>query len=350
MVTAADRDKAIAALVAKNADQDKALAAEAKARADGDEAIAAELASLTSTVALLGLAIEAHDARLDALEAIPPPDPTPEPEPVPPVVGKSVTVTSVASLLSAAADLANGEVILRNGTYAIKGAGFQAANSLWIDDRFATRTADRPVVIRPETPLGVTFDGQGSAIGGISFNFGACYQTWGAFQWANGTVSSTGVVTVGGYGGAAPHHITMRGSKGLPSIRGLNAGALDHWIYGGSNGSTDFLFEDLDLDLTGGLATALHIYAHDTNGPQRWTFRRCTTKGGQQPVMIWEATARDILLDDVRISGARDHAVSYRHPGQRITLRKVISTGTGGPPLDAPDQTGLTVEPSCSLA
>ena len=96
----------------------------------------------------------------------------------------SVTVSSVASLLSELADDSLDEIVVANGTYHVSAAASQRADSLWIGAKFASRT--RPILIRPATPGGVAFDGDaGSYFGGISFEEGAHHQTWDGFNFTN---------------------------------------------------------------------------------------------------------------------------------------------------------------------
>ena len=111
--------------------------------------------------------------------------------------------------MTALADNTVDEIVVANGTYAISAASSQASNSLWIGSRFASRT--RAVTVRAETIGGVTFNGGGGNMGGLSINGGAHDQTWDGFRFANGNTSQTGVITFGGYAGlAAPYAITLR--------------------------------------------------------------------------------------------------------------------------------------------
>ncbi len=311
MTTAAQRDSAIAALTAKVAD---------------------------------------HEKRITALEA---PVVVPPPVEPPPVVGKSVTVTTVAGLLAALSDNTLDEIVVKNGTYAISSAGLQNANSLWIGSKFAART--RPILVRAETSRGVTFDGSGSANGGISFNENAHDQTWQGFVFANCRIQDTGLITSGGYSTPPAHHITLRdigiGSSNKGSGSRAQGFARDHAFYGGHAGSAihDFTLEDFDIDCAGGLASGFHLYG--APGAYNMTFRRFRISNAKFGLMIYESTLSGILFDTGTITGSSDYAVEYVHPNKGTTLRAVSSTGSGAGGLHTPEGTaGLTVDPSCSLA
>lgn len=337
MTTAAQRDQAIK-------DLQVALAAETKARIAGD-------AALVSSDDVIVDAINSLQRRVEALEGADPPPP-------PPPTGKSLTVTSVAGILAALKDDTLDTIVVKNGTYAIKGAGFQATNSLWIGSDTAGRT--RPVTVIAETKFGVTFDGGGSALGGISFEEGAHHQTWDGFVFANGTVSQTGLIVAGGYPGlASAHHITMRNIKVLASIRGsgntAQGYATDHAIYGAhaaGAGPNNFLFEDIDIDCSGGLASGFHFYHSESGNPNcsYWTTRRFVIKRAQQGLILWDSTMHDMVFEDGTITDSSQTAVTYHNPTRGNKLTRVNSTGSGQTGLYAPSgQAGLTLN-NCSLA
>jgi hypothetical protein len=71
-----------------------------------------------------------------------PSGPTPTPGPV------VVRVTSIPSLLHQLADDRVDEIVVADGTYHVSESSEVAADSLWIDDRFAGRT--NPVLVRAE--------------------------------------------------------------------------------------------------------------------------------------------------------------------------------------------------------
>jgi hypothetical protein len=179
---------------------------------------------------------------------------------------------------------------------------------------------------------------------GISFHEGAHHQTWDGFAFANGRTNQTGVITSGGYATPAAHDITMRNIRIAASIKGVNlSSATDHAIYigGAPGGISGLLFEDFDIDCGGGLATGLHLYAHNVNGPHDSIFRRFEIHNARQSVMLWDSSMHDILLEDFAIFDSAEHAFSYNHPGQRITLRRVVSAGTrSSAPFDAPEGSG----------
>jgi hypothetical protein len=266
-----------------------------------------------------------------------PPLPPPVPPPIEPTPGtkKSLRSTSVPSILSILADDTVDEIVVANGTYTVSAAASQAANSLWIDDRFASRT--RPIVVKAETTGGVTFNGGGATyFGGITFVEGAHHQTWQGFKWTNGEPTGTGVIVFGGYSLlAAPHHITMRNID-IRGLTGIDNGYPLYVSMAASPGPHDLLFEDLAfVDTTGASKALIHFY-HDAEGgdpagnynAQSTTIRRATLSGTDQPIMIWARSINDLLFEDVTISGAGDYAVRYEY-GDGVILRRVTSTGSG---------------------
>jgi hypothetical protein len=240
-------------------------------------------------------------------------------------------VASVAALLSALANDAVTDIVVANGTYRVDPATARYSNSLWIGSRFAGRT--NPVTVRAETIGGVTFDGGGATyFGGLAFSDGAHDQTWDGFRFANGEATSTGVIVFGGYAGlAAPHHITLRHITFLGSIKGRGTG-LDHAIYFEHVGAGphDLLLEDISVDGSGGLTSALHFYHSDATNQNAWnvTVRRLTVSGTQQAIMMWDPTIHDITIDGATITGASRFAVRYEQ-GRNIILRNNTSTGSG---------------------
>ena len=56
-----------------------------------------------------------------------------------------------------------------------------------MDRRDGSPAAPGPIIVRAETPGGVTFDGSGNSggYGGLSFEDGAHDQTWDGFNFAN---------------------------------------------------------------------------------------------------------------------------------------------------------------------
>jgi hypothetical protein len=246
-------------------------------------------------------------------------------------------VTSIPALLTALANNTITDIVVANGTYRVSAAGLQRSDSLWIGSAFAGRT--RPVIVHAQTRGGVTFDGAGAQyFGGLSFMEGAHDQTWDGFNFANGTATQTGVVTFGGYATKqSAHHITLRNIKFLASLHGsatsTSAPTTDHAIYiaHGIGGPHDLLFEDINVDGSGFLASAIHFYHHESGAPNAWNvvIRRLTVKGTQQAIIIWDSTLRSITVDGASITGALDNAVRYEQPGSGILLKDIVSTGSG---------------------
>lgn len=254
-----------------------------------------------------------------------------------PVSGESVRIDSVNALLEALAEPGLREIVVANGTYRVSPAGLKAPDSLWIGSSFATRT--RPIIVRADTPGGVTFDGAGaSGFGGIWFADGAHHQTWDGFVFANGAATSTGAIMFGEGDGVAPHHITLRNITITASVTGrstsASAPANDHAIYvsQATEGPHDLLFEDITVDGTGGLASAFHFYHSDATHRNAWnvTVRRLNVRGTQQAIMLWDDTLRDITFDTADIVDALSFAVRYEAPGASgIVLANMTSTGSG---------------------
>jgi len=271
-----------------------------------------------------------------APKAAPTPDPKPTVASTPTATpyGKSVTVNTIPTLLTALADNTIDAIVVRNGTYLVDPASAQRANSLWIGSRFASRT--RPILVRAETIGGVMFDGGGStSFGGLTFVDGAHDQTWDGFNFANGQATSTGVIVFGGYAGrAAPHHITLRNIKVLASCTGRNDRS-DHAVYFSYavGGPHDILIDGLTVDGTGPspLSSALHFYHSDSTNQNAWntTIRRLVVSGTYTAIFLWDSTLHDVTIDGATITNAHHGAVRYEQPGQRITLANMTSTGSG---------------------
>ena len=254
-----------------------------------------------------------------------------------PASNKTVRVDTVAGLLRALANNGVDEIVVADGTYRVSPAGRQAADSLWIGKRFASRT--RAITVRAETRGGVTFDGGGAGgFGGLWFVDGAHHQTWDGFVFANGSPSQTGVIMFGEGSGVAPHHITLRSVTIAGSCTGQATSATapntDHAIYvsQSTEGPHDLLFEDVTVDGTGGLASAFHFYHSDATHRNAWnvTIRRLQVVGTQQAIMLWDRTLHDITVDGAQISDALSVAVRFEAPGASdILLANINSTGSG---------------------
>jgi hypothetical protein len=269
--------------------------------------------------------------------------PTPVPTPAP-AGFNSVTVASIPALLSALADNSVDEIVVANGTYRISGSGNQASNSLWIGSRYASRT--RPVTVRAQTTGGVTFDGGGGYLGGISFNGGAHDQTWDGFHFANGTTSQTGVIMFGGYAGmAAPYNISLTHITVDASCHRVNSGATDHAVYFSYavGGPHDILLQDLTVDASDpmGLVSAVHmdhgyasdapnVAAHDVT-VRRLTFTGNTGIASQQAIILWQPPTSDWLFDGATITNAGGLAIRYESsPGSNIVFQNITSVNSGG--------------------
>jgi hypothetical protein len=267
--------------------------------------------------------------------AQPAPTPAPTPTPAPATApAASLRVASIESLLDALADNAVTDIVVANGTYRVSPASAQASNSLWIGARYAGRT--RAVTVWAETRGGVTFDGGGTdSYGCISFVAGAHDQTWDGFQCANGSPTQTGVITFGGYSGlAAAHHITLRNWSLLGSLTTPSTGATDHGVYFSQavGGPHDIVLENLSVDGSGGLDSAIHAYHSDAANKNAWnvTITGMSVSGTAQAVILWDSTLHNWTIRDSTITNATSVAVRYESPGATgMRLTNVTSTGTG---------------------
>jgi len=263
--------------------------------------------------------------------AVQPTAATPLPATPPPT---SVRVTSIAGLLSVLADDSVANIVVADGTYRVSRASSQASDSLWIGARYASRT--RPVTVWAETRGGVTLDGGGTiAYGCISFEAGAHDQTWDGFQCADGSPTQTGVIVFGGYAGqAAPHHITLRNWSLLASLTTPSTGATDHGVYFSEavGGPHDITLENLSVDGSGGLDSAIHAFHSDATNQNAWnvTIAGLSVSGTAQALILWDSTLHDWTIRDSTIANATDTAVRFESPGATgISFTNVTSTGSG---------------------
>jgi hypothetical protein len=260
--------------------------------------------------------------------------PSPTPGPV------VVRVTSISSLLHQLADDRVDEIVVADGTYHVSESSVVAPDSLWIDGRFAGRT--NPVLVRAETPGGVTFDGSGGGpgYGGLSFEDGAHDQTWDGFNFANMEAEKSGIVGIAGYTPRrAPHHITLRNITIERSCTGsahfASSPALDHAFYIANAldpGPHDLLFENITVDGRGGLASAFQFFHSTSAAPNASDLivRGLRVTGTQQGLILWDPTLHDITFDDVVINGAFAYGVRYETVGSTdILLSNVTSRRSG---------------------
>jgi hypothetical protein len=252
-----------------------------------------------------------------------------------------VTVDTVPSLLSALADDSVDVIVVRDGTYHVSPASDQKPDSLWIGSRFAART--RPVTVQAATRGGVTFDGGGADyFGCISFEQGAHDQVWDGFNCSGGDATATGVITFGGLGRAvpgSPNHITMRSISILASCTGSSTTAsgptLDHAFYiadAAGPGPHDLLFDDINVDGEGGLASAFQFFHSEAGAPNasNVTIHDLTVVGTQEAIILADPTLRNITIDSAKIVEPLKYGVFYETQGaQGILLSNITSTGSG---------------------
>jgi hypothetical protein len=259
-----------------------------------------------------------------------------------PHASPSVRVTSIVDLLDTLADDSVTDIVVANGTYHVSPASQQLSDSMWIGARYAGRT--RAVTVRAETPCGVTFDGGGGYLGGISFEEGAHDQTWNGFRFANGKTNQDGVIMFGGYAGlAAPYAITLRNFTIEHTVHRVDAThTVDHAVYFSYALDTwrDILIDGLTVDASDamGLATAIHmdhggtpnVPAHDV------TVRDLTFYGNpgaavQQAIILWKPAVHDWLFDGASIMNAGGTAATFESIGARnIVFQNIVSTNSHG--------------------
>ena len=256
-----------------------------------------------------------------------------------PLATKSVTVGSIRALLAELADDSIGEIVVKDGTYHVSPSNWTAHDSLWIGDKYASRT--QPILVRAETPGGVTFDGGGlSGFGGLSFEDGAHDQTWDGFTFANMEASRSGIIEVGGYvARRTPHDITVRNITIKRSCTGRattrSGSTWDHGIYvsnAAGTGPHDLLFEDITVDGRGGLASAIHFDHGTSADPAAFnvTVRRLHVIGTQQAIILWTPPLHDITIEDVDVKDALAYAIRFESVGATgIVFSRVTSTGSG---------------------
>lgn len=299
------------------------------------------LATISLTIVLAGCQAGLFGSRISEPPAASPRPSLPvDTEPSNPSLD-TVTVSTIPSLLTALADDSVDVIVVADGTYHVSPASDQEPDSLWIGARFAPRT--RPITVQAETPGGVTFDGGGvDFFGCISFEQGAHDQVWDGFNCSGGNATRTGVITFGGLDAdvpGSPNHITMHHISILASCTGSSTEAssptLDHAFYVANSagaGPHDLLFEDINVDGRGGLASAFQFFHSAPGAPNasNVTIRGLAVLGTQEAIILADPTLRNITIDSATITSALKYAVFYETVGaQGILLSNITSTGSG---------------------
>ena len=266
---------------------------------------------------------------------------TPVPTRTPAWGVKSVRVTSIPALLTTLADNTVDEIVVADGTYQVSPSNEKQANSLWIGgDHVAART--RPITVRAETVGGVTFSGSGTigAYGGLSFEDGAHDQTWDGFRFADMTAEYTGIIVGGGYTpGRTPFGITLRNMIVTGSCTGrattANGQTWDHAVYlahAVGAGPHDIFIDNLSVDGSGDLASAIHVYHGDAAAPGSWnvTIRGLHVTGTQSAVILAVDGLHDLTIDGADIDGAKAYGVSFESTNATsIVLKNMTTTNSG---------------------
>jgi hypothetical protein len=288
------------------------------------------------------VAIDALKVRIwTAGSTTPPPPVAPAPTTPPITAGKVVQVASIKALKTALADNTVDQIVVANGKYHISSAGATVSDSLWIGgNAYANRT--RPIYVRAQTIGGVTFDGGGgtSFDGAMAFEDGAHHQTWDGFNFANFSLRQSGVINFGGYiSRRTPHHLTIRHIKILGSVRGTATGVtgntLEHALYfaqAAGTGPHDLLAEDISVDGSGYLASAVHADHGDATNPPAYnvTIRRLHVYKTQQAIILWSSNLRNWTIDTADVTNALEYAVRYESSGGTgIRFANIRSTGSG---------------------
>lgn len=271
-----------------------------------------------------------------------------------PPPGTSITVNSISALKAALANNTYTEIVVANGTYAIAPASGGQSNSLNIGSAYASRT--NPVTIRAATPGSVTFDGGGAQYtGAIWFNGGAHHQTWEGFKFANCKPLQFGVVVFGRLNSsqptAAPHHITMNDCEILASCTSTYAGEGDHAVYikAATGGVNNILLDGWTVDGAGGINTFIHIYDDSGDGCYNVTVSNFSVTGTHKAIMVWWASAHDLLFLNGTITNATKYAVSPWRVGANVVFNNVDSTGSGTAGNEGTTQ-GTPTYIGCSLS
>jgi hypothetical protein len=273
--------------------------------------------------------------------------------PAPPP-GTSITVNSISALKAALANNTYTEIVVANGTYSIAPASSQATNSLNIGSAYASRT--NPVTVRAETSGSVTFDGGGAQYtGAIWFFGGAHHQTWEGFKFANCKPLQFGVVVFGRLNASqptvAPHHITMNDCDILASCTSSFAGEGDHAVYikAATGGVNNITLDGWTVNGSGGINTFIHIYDDSGDGCYDIDVTNFTVTGTHKAIMVWWASAHDLLFQNGVITNATKYAISPYRVGANVVFDNVDSTGSGIAGNEGTVQGSPTINPNCSL-
>lgn len=276
-----------------------------------------------------------------------------------------VNVNSVASLKSAAADSGVDVITIANGTYSCANATDESATSLFFGQNHI-RT--RPLIIRPATPGGVTFDG-GGATCGMFIGKGAKFLDWSdGFQFANWIPTSSGVVVLARHdtGEAAPSYIALRKFTIQNTCLGSNSPGNfnDHGIYISSavGSVNNVIIEDLTVvapaDTTRLLHSGIQVFggtALGESGPRGLRIIRptITAKDG---MLLWHTTMSDVYISGARMTNCTVFGIRQQYANSGMQYVNCISTGSGSQgfycPAAVPDNTAPTgtTFSSCSFA
>lgn len=257
-----------------------------------------------------------------AIAAPPPPPPPPPPTQI------IKPARSVADILALLADHTVDVIEVENRTYSIPGA--PSAGGLFLDKRFAGRP--KPVIVRPQTPFGVTFDGGGRGYWNATQFQGADWITWDGFVYANGSPTSTGVIVFGGYGNdgnPGSHHIVIPRIRFLPSIKGVIP--KDHLFYFSAtdnafDGPHDISVSGVEADVRGsGLMSLFNFGKNGYKNAHDVTIRNVSGRGLNTAIVVWEGDPKRVTFEDVTLTDNVRFGVRYENygPGQDMTFRRV---------------------------
>ena len=96
-------------------------------------------------------------------------------------------------------------------------------------------------------------------------------------------------------------------------------------------GPHDIVLENLSVDGSGGLDSAIHAFHSDAANENAWnvTITGLSVSGTDQAIILWDSTIHDWTIRDSTITNATDYAVRYESPGATgINFTNVTSTGS----------------------